>query len=181
MRWWILFAVWIVLFNTANANDFAAEVKHTETSIQHDYYLLAADLDYHLSPQAKDALQNGVPLFWSIKIKLQQQRRYLWDKTQLKRLLRYQLQYHALLNMYRVRNENTGVVNSFSTLSAALNSMSTVRDLPLISESELSPDTHYVVAIKVFFDDDELPLPLQTQVIANPQWQLSSSWTYWDL
>lgn len=180
MHRWILFAVLIIFFNSASANDFAAEIKHAETTIQNDYYLLATDLEYHLSPQAKEALQNGVPLFWSIKVKLQQ-RSILWNKTLLKRLLRYRLQYHALLNMYRVRNENTGIVNSFSTLSAALNSMSTVRDLPLIASNDLFPDEHYVVAIKILFENDELPLPLQTQVIANSQWQLSSEWTYWDL
>jgi hypothetical protein len=176
----LLFVVLIILFNAANANEYAAEVKHAETTVQHDEYILAADLDYHLSPQANEALQNGVPLFWCIRIKLQQSHDFWLNKTLSKYTLRYRLQYHALLNMYRVLNENTGAMNSFSTLSAALNAMATVRDLPLIATKNLVADAHYLVAIKVFFDDDALPLPLQTQVIANRQWQLSSDWTQWN-
>ena len=175
----VLFVVLVILFNAANASKYAAEVKHAETSLQQGKYILVADFEYHLSPQANEALQNGVPLFWSIKIKLQQAHDFWLNKTLSKQTLRYRLQYHALLNMYRVRNENTGAMNSFSTLSAALNTMATVRDLPLIATKDLLPDVHYSVAIKVFFEDDALPLPLQTQVIANPQWQLSSDWTEW--
>jgi hypothetical protein len=165
----------------ANANEYAAEVKYAETTVQYGEYILAADLDYHLSPQANEALKNGVPLFWQIKIKLQQSHDYWFNKTLSKYALRYRLQYHALLKMYRVKNENTGEMQNFSTLTAALNVMATVRDVPLIATNNLSPDAHYLVAIKAVFEDDALPLPLQTQVIANPQWQLSSGWTQWDL
>jgi hypothetical protein len=175
----VLFVVLAMLFNVANANEYAAEVKHAETTVQHGACILAADLDYHLSPQANEALQNGVPLFWSIKIKFQESHDFWLNKMLVQHTLRYRLQYHALLNMYRVRNENTGAMSSFSTLSAALNAMATVRDLPLITTKDLLPDAHYLVAIKVIFEDDALPLPLQTQVIANPQWQLSSGWTEW--
>ena len=63
MHRWILFAVLIIFFNSASANDFAAEIKHAETTIQNDYYLLATDMEYHLSPLAKEEFQNGVPLF----------------------------------------------------------------------------------------------------------------------
>ncbi len=176
----VLFVIFVLLFNTANANEYAAEVKQAEVSVRNGEYILAAYLGYHLSPQANDALQNGVPLFWSIKIKLQQQHDFWLNKTLSKQTLRYRLQYHALLNMYRVRNENTGIMNSFSTLSAALNAMATVRDLPLMATKDLLPNVHHLVAIKVLFEDDALPLPLQTQVIANPQWQLSSDWTQWN-
>lgn len=177
----VLFVVLAILFNAANANEYAAEVKHAETTVQHGEYILAVDLDYHLSPQAHEALQNGVPLFWCIKIKLQQSHDFWLNKTLSKQTLRYRLQYHALLNMYRVRNENTGTMNSFSTLSAALNAMATVRDLPLVATSDLLPNAHYLVAIKVLFEDEALPLPLQTEVIANSQWQLSSEWTQWKI
>lgn len=177
----VLFVVLVILFNTANASKYAAEVKHAETSLQQGKYILVADFEYHLSPQANEALQNGVPLFWQIKIKLQQQHDVWFNKTFSTSVLRYRLQYHALLNMYRVKNENTGETRNFSTLTAALNVMATLRDFSLTLKENLLPNAHYLVAIKVFFEDEELPLPLQTQMIANPQWQLSSDWTQWDL
>ena len=181
MQRYILGLLLILFLNHANANDFAAQVKHAETSHQNGYYFLAADLEYYLSPQSKEALQNGVPLFWHVDVHLNQVRDFWWDKVKLKYSLRYQLQYHALLNMYRVKNENTGEIHNFSTLSAALDNMSIIRGLPLINTKNVVPNRDYVIAIKILFEDDELPLPLQTQVIANPQWQLSGDWTYWNL
>ena len=163
------------------ADEFAADVKQAEVTLQGDYYLLSADIDYQLSEKATEALQNGVPLFWDIEIKLLQQRNVLWDKTLVDTAIRFRLQYHALLNMYRVRDEGNGTVYNFSTLSAALDLMSTVRNFRLIGKSELAPEKQYLLAVKVNFDRDSLPLPLRPIAYVDPQWYLSSDWTLWPL
>lgn len=180
-NFWQAMAFFWLLPIVTFAQNYHAHVIHAEITRQRNDYILAADIEYQLSPQASEALHNGVPIFWRVKVKLQQSQPFWFDKTLLKTELRYRLQYHALLNMYRVKNENTNVVNNFSTLTAALNNMATVRDLPLISAQALLPNTLYLVAIKVIFEDENLPLPLQIQVIANKQWQLSSDWTRWNL
>jgi hypothetical protein len=163
------------------ADEFAAEVKQAEITLQGDSYVLSADIVYQLSEKAKDALQNGVPLFWTIQVKFQQHRDVLWDKTLVDMAIRYRLQYHALLNMYRVRNEGNGEVYNFSTLSAALDLMSAVSDFRLIEKSELAPEKQYLCAVKVKFDRDALPLPLRPVAYIDPQWYLSSDWTLWPL
>jgi hypothetical protein len=177
----LLFVLLFILNGAIQANEYQAQVKHAILSLSENDVFLNADLAFHLSPQANEALQNGVPLFWNVKMKVQRMRNFWFDKTLLRKELHYRLQYHALLKMYRVKNENTGVVNSFSTLAAALNEMATVRDIWRNTFDNFSPDDNYVLAIKVFFEDEKLPLPLQTQVLANKQWQLSSDWTNWDL
>lgn len=177
----VLFVILATFFNFGHANEYKTRVKQVETVLQNTEYILAADLDYHLSEQANEALQNGVPLFWKIKIKVKRQRNFWFDKTEVKHEIRYRLQYHALLKMYRVRNENTKAINNFSTLTAALDDMATIRNLSLIQQAELSPNAQYLIDIKVIFEEAELPLPLQTQVILNPRWQLSSDWTQWNL
>jgi hypothetical protein len=42
------------------------QIKHAQVSIQKNRYVLSADIDYFLSEQVDEALQNGVPIFWSI-------------------------------------------------------------------------------------------------------------------
>ena len=143
--------------------------------------MLFADIVYQLSEKAKDALQNGVPLFWELRIKVQQERGVLWNKTLVNTAIRYRLQYHALLNMYRVRNEGSGAVYNFSTLPAALDLMSAVRNFPLINKSELIFENQYLCAVKVNFDRNALPLPLRPMAYIDPQWYLSSDWTLWPL
>jgi hypothetical protein len=160
---------------------FAAEVKRAEIMLQGDIYVLSAEIVYQLSDKAKEALQNGVPLFWDIQVRLLQHRNVLWNKTLVDTAIRYRIQYHALLNMYRVRNEVNGEIYNFSTLSAALDLMSAIRDFPLIERVELAPEKQYLYALRVSFDREALPLPLRPTAYIDPQWYLSSDWTLWPL
>ena len=182
------FFMWLV-----STSAIATEVKQAQLSLQGNRYVLSADIDYQLSDKAKEALENGVPLFWALRIKVLQQRQALWAKTVVDMTIRYRIQYHALLNMYRVMIIQPTLANSdthseqdsnsynFSTLSAALDLMATVRNIPIISAAEIKPDKHYFMQIKANFDRDALPLPLQPIAYTNPQWYLSSDWTTWDL
>jgi hypothetical protein len=156
-------------------------VKNTEIRLQNNHYMLSADMEYRLSAKAKEALQNGVPLFWDIHIKTLQHREYFWDKTLANAAIRYRIQYHALLNMYRVRHEGNGELYNFSTLSAALALMSTLRDFDLMDKRFIVSGQHYAVGIKVTLDRDALPLPLRPVAYTNRQWYLSSDWTLWPL
>ncbi|MGZ5008549.1 MAG: DUF4390 domain-containing protein [Methylobacter sp.] len=165
----------------SHADTFGVEVKSAEITTQDNSYMLSADIDYQLSARAKEALQNGVPLYWDIHIKTFQQRNYFWDKTLGNSSIRYRIQYHALLNMYRVRNEGSGELYNFSTLSAALDLMSTIHDYRVMDKSNSAPGERYAVGIKVTLDRDALPLPLRPIAYTNPQWYLSSDWTLWPL
>lgn len=176
-----LFLAFLLITISSHASEYQAQVKHADLLPGKNEVLLNADLDFHLSPQANEALQNGVPLFWNIKMKVRRERDFWFDKTLLKRELHYGLQYHALLKMYQVKNENLGTTKSFSMLSAALNEMATLRDVALNSIENFVPDETYYLAVKVIFDQEKLPLPLQTKAFANLQWQLSSDWTNFEL
>jgi hypothetical protein len=168
-------------FDYVQGKSFGVEVKNVDIALQGDNYLLSADIDYRLSMPAKEALQNGVSLFWDIQIKTVQQRDYLWNKTLINAALRYRIQYHALLNMYRVRNEGSGDVYNFSTLSAALALMSTLRDFQVLNKVSEVSGKRYAVGIKVTLDRDALPLPLRPIAYTNSQWYLSSDWNLWSL
>ncbi|MDO9106759.1 MAG: DUF4390 domain-containing protein [Methylovulum sp.] len=165
----------------AQADTYAADIKTAQVTLQGNRYVLSADVMYRLSPKALDALQNGVALFWTVQIKIQQVRALFWDKTLAETALRYRLQYHALLNMYRVRNENSNDVHNFSTLPAALDSMSALRDLPIPSKEIVTSGHETLAKLKVNFDRDALPLPLRPAAYLNRQWYLSSDWTVWPL
>ncbi len=160
---------------------FGVEVKNAAIGLQGDSYMLSADIEYRLSARAKEALQNGVSLFWDIHIKTLQHRDYFWDSTLINTGIRYRIQYHALLNMYRVRNEGIGELYNFSTLSAALEQMSALRDFPVMDKASYVPGKRYAVAVKVTLDRDALPLPLRPVAYTSPQWYLSSDWTLWPL
>jgi hypothetical protein len=174
------FFIWLLPV-LSYADTFGVEVKSAEITLQGDSYMLSADIDYKLSARAMEALQSGVPLFWDIHIRTLQRRDFLWDKTLINASIRYRIQYHALLNMYRVRNESSGTTYNFSTLSAAFDLMSAIHDFPVMDKTLYQQGERYAVEIKVTLDRDALPLPLRPVAYTNPQWYLSSDWTLWPL
>jgi len=166
---------------SVHADEFSVSIKKAELILRENSYVLSADINYQLSNSAKDALQNGIPLFWTVLVKVQQHRDYFWNKKLLDKEIRYRIQYHALLNMYRVRDESSDAVDNFSTLSAALHAMSTIRNIPIMDKADIASDTDYSVGVKVRFERDALPLPLRPIAYINPQWYLSSDWYLWSL
>jgi hypothetical protein len=162
-------------------NSGEVSVKNAETSLLDGDYILSANIDYQLSKKATEALRNGVPLLWTYEFKVEELRDYLWNKTILEKSILYRIQYHALLNVYRVKNESNGNVSNFSTLQAALDLLSTLRDYRLIEKDKIIDRKDYIAKMKISFERDALPLPLRPTAYFNSQWYLSSDWYVWPL
>jgi Domain of unknown function (DUF4390) len=177
----LLCFVLLLMPASAYPNDTGVTVISAETSLLGEDYVLTADIDYQLSEKAIEALDNGVPLFWTYQFKVQEQRDFFWNDTLVEKSFRYRIQYHALLKMYRVINESNGAVENFSTLQAALDLLSTLRDYRLIEKIQIDSKKQYVAGMKITFERDALPLPLRPIAYTNPQWYLSSDWYLWPL
>ncbi len=176
----VLWVFCLFLSPTSYADDYHARINNVKVSVVNDYYLVSAHFTYQLSPEALEALQNGVPLFWTIRIKAEQQVFFLAN-TLIEHNIHYQLRYHALLNMYRVNNEETGETFNFSQLANALASISHIKALPVIAQHAVSTPATTTIKIKILFNLDALPLPLRPFAHLNHQWSLSSNWTSWPL
>jgi hypothetical protein len=160
------------------SSEYSARVSHVDIDADTEQFNLNVDVEYRLSPIAKQALQKGIALTWLIAIKLQEQGR-LWNTTIEEGEINYTIKNHALLDLYSVKSN--GVNDMFSTLSAALNSISKIRQIPIISKDLIEPDETYQLAIKVIFDREALPVPLRPISYFDSQWALSSEWTRWPL
>lgn len=177
----LLCFVLLLMPASAYPNDIGVTVTSAEASLLGEDYVLTADIDYQLSEKAIEALDNGVPLFWTYQFKVQEQRDFFWNDTLVEKSFRYRIQYHALLKMYRVINESNGAVENFSTLQAALDLLSALRDYRLIKKTQIDIKKQYVAGMKITFERDALPLPLRPIAYTNPQWYLSSDWYLWPL
>ncbi|WP_024299263.1 DUF4390 domain-containing protein [Methylomicrobium lacus] len=178
----LLFLIWGWLLSApVFAGDYAAIVKDAELALQDEEYVLSAEIQYRLSPKATDALKNGIPLFWAVNIEIKRQRDFWWDQTIAEKHLRFKIQYQALLNVYRVRNEDSGEGGNFSSLGAAMGALSSIRYVPVLGKSALADDQRYAVGVRVVFERELLPLPLRPLAYLNPQWYLSSGWYIWNL
>lgn len=177
----LLSAVLWLLSASVFAKDNGVQVISAESILQGNDYVMSADIDYQLSDNVIEAINNGVPLYWTYQFKVQEQHDYLWNTTLMEKNIRYGIQYHALLKLYRVRNDSNGAVDNFSSLEAALAKLSAIRDYRLIEKAKITDKNKYIAAMKISFERDALPLPLRPVAYMNPKWYLSSDWRTWPL
>lgn len=164
-----------------SAGKYDAVVEYAELIAQDEEYVLSADIQYRLSPRAIEALRNGVPLYWAVDIEINRQRDFWWDEHVAQKKLRFKIQYQALLNVYRVHNEENGDGGNFSSLAAALDALSSIHYVPVLNKSALSAGKNYYAGLRVVFERELLPLPLRSFAYLNRQWYLSSDWYSWEL
>jgi hypothetical protein len=89
--------------------------------------------------------------------------------------------YHALSRQYLLTNLNTRNVNTFNSLDLLLESLGTVRDFPLIDAGLLQADKDYLIRMRVYFDYDQLPIPLRMRAYSSSAWRPDSGWLVWPL
>lgn len=175
----LIAALCVAITPTALAAESGVKVRGVDLSVYDGRYRVSVDIHYRLSDKAREALNNGISLYWDIRLKLERQRSWLWNKALVKHHFRYRIQYQALINRYKVTNITTGDNESYATLAAALAGMSSIRQVDLLARETLNPEASYQVAVKVFFDREALPLPLRPLAYINSQWNLSSAWYLW--
>ena len=172
----------LLLFSSVGwSSDYGFGIKRASLEHQGHDYLLNADINYHFSPKAMEALTNGVPLTLALSVQINRHRKYLWDRTLLNIDLLFRLRYHALADMFQIINESSGVQRSFVSLTAAIDALGTIRGMPVLPARRIKPQYTHTARIKAQLNIEALPLPLRPVAYMSPQWYLSSHWFIWSL
>jgi len=156
-------------------------VKEVETRVEDGTYLLNARIDYRLTPEVLEALENGVPLVMLVHVQVRRSDAWIWEESVLDLQLRYTIRHRPLSDTYEVFRLPGTKGRSFVTREAAIAALGEIRDLHLIDQDRLAPDEAHEVQIKAALDIEELPLPLRPMAYLRPSWNLASGWTKWPL
>ncbi|MGD9171038.1 MAG: DUF4390 domain-containing protein [Candidatus Thiodiazotropha sp.] len=144
-------------------------------------YQLNARIDYHLSEQAHEALNNGVPLTLKVQLVVEKVWRGFWEPSPFATTLSFQIRYHALTELYRIVDGQTGNEQNFVTQEAALHALGEISNLSMISPAELTSGEAYQLRLRADLDIDSLPLPLQPLAYLGRGWKLTTGWSQWPL
>ena len=169
-----------LLHGHADAED-KFRVETVSTHLRDHVYLLDADIDFHFSDEALEALNNGIPLTISLEIEVQRNRRYWLDEDIAELEQRYQIFYHALSGQFLVQNQNSSATRIYPSLAATLVNLGRIRDLPLLDQKLIDPDEQYELELRVRLDIEALPAPLRPLAYVSPAWRLASDWYTWSL
>lgn len=171
--------LWLAVWPAANAaQDYAARIYYAELVPAAGGYELKTEINYRLSPTAREALQKGVLLTWDVMFEICEVGA-LWKTTVYSRTLPYSLYFHALLNQYEVKSP--GQSEMFLSLSTALNFMALVQDEVYIDSALFRPGKRYELRLKTRFNRELLPIPLRPVAYLDSQWFLSSNWFTWPI
>lgn len=178
----VVAALAIGLVSAARAQDHPGRfVVRTADTVQRDgVYYMSARIDFDLSSDAREALRSGLPIVIRIEVEVVYPRRFWFDSEQ-SLTQRYRLEYHALTERYLVLNVNTGDEETFSSMTAALDYVGSVEDLPVIDATLLDPEHRYDVRVRAVLDTDQLPGPLRLLAFWRRDWSIASDWYRWRL
>ena len=169
----------LLIPNWVSAEDFGVTIHHADLVETDSGYQMVTEMDYQLSPVAREALEKGVPLAWDIRFEIRRPG-FLWTHQIYKKKLRQTLQYHALLKQYEVKTSEQPP-EMFLTLSAALNFMSFPRDQATIDPALIENNQRYLLAVRSRFNRELLPVPLRPFTYIHREWYLSSPWFIWPI
>lgn len=172
---------WLVSFPVLG-QETGVTIREASTTLVDGTWQVSARIDYRLSLEALDALQNGIPLSFDVEVQLR--RVYGWwrpDSELAARRDDYQLTWEPLTRNYLLRNQRSDQVQSFTTLFAALRSLGAISGIPLIEASALEPGADYQVAMRVVLDQKQLPGPLRLLAFWSGGFTLESEWRVWRL
>lgn len=157
------------------------EINEAHTELIDDVLYLNASATIRLSEPMIDALHEGVPLDFRLRIEIIRQRDFWADDTFVTLGQRYRLKYQALTQQYLIINPNSGSQHSIPSLEAALSVLGAVVRLPILDANLLDPHARYTGRILFKLDDDALPVPLRLRSYVTTEWRMKSEWFTWSI
>jgi len=157
------------------------EIRSASTRLEEGVWYLAARIDYRLNRDTLEALQNGIPLTFDLRVELSRQRSWLPDEDVAELRQDFELSWQPLSRSYLVRNKNSGDQRAHTTLFAALNYLGVITALPLIDAALVEEGEEYEVSLRAALDQQELPGPLRMLAFWGDEFTLESDWFRWNL
>lgn len=153
------------------------EVKQAVLAAAEDGPYLEAEFEITLTSILEDALNKGVPLYFSVEFVLTRPRWYWLNEKLANARQVYRLSYNALTRQYRV---GVGTLyQNFASLSEALEFMSRVRMRDIVEPGALAKGSSYVAEVRMRLDTSQLPRPFQVSAVGSRDWSVSSDWHRW--
>jgi hypothetical protein len=173
----------LLLASLAVADGLAGsfEVKSARLVLRGSVYHLDARFKLPVDPAVEHGLATGVPLAMEVDLEIKRVRRFLPDATVAVLAQRYQLQYNAVSARYMLRNLNSGQQVSLPTVAAALQDLSTVRELPVLDRSLIATPGTYEASVRATLDYGTVPMTLRILMFWVDDWHRESDWYTWTL
>lgn len=153
------------------------EIRKAALVAAEDGYFLEAEFDIALTHTLEEALNKGVPLYFTFEFELIRPRWYWLNEKLVSTRQQYRLGYNALTRQYRV---GIGALyQNFGSLPEALAFLSRVRLRDIVESGALAKGNRYTAALRMRLDSTQLPRPFQISAVGSREWSVGSDWHRW--
>jgi len=152
-------------------------VKSAELHVEEGEVVLSAEFELALTPTLEEALQKGIPLYFTIEFDLMRSRWYWLPEKVAEWSLTYRVSYSPLTRQYRVASGPLG--QTFESLGDVERFIGRVSPRPVVRVDALAKGVRYEASLRLRLDVTQLPKPFQVNALALREWQLASDWHRW--
>jgi len=135
---------------------------------------LDARFDFQLNASLEDAVNKGVPLYFTTNFELKRGRWYWFDEQTVSTSQSIRLSFQPLTREYRV--SSGGLQLGFDSLHDALAVIKHVTSWHVIDRNQVQIGETYTASVRMRLDTDLMPKPFQIDAVNNRDWNLSSEW-----
>jgi hypothetical protein len=168
----------LLVFACASAHAAEGTIDITRAGIEasDEGYRLDATYSFDLNPGLEQAVQRGLPLYFTTEIELTRPRWWWTDDKAVSTRRTLRLHYDVLTRQYIVLVVGVAgsIQQSFSTLDDALLLIRRPSRWLIARKGELKPGESYNVTLRMFMDREYLQKPLQVDAFNNADLRLAS-------
>ncbi|HTH58968.1 MAG TPA: DUF4390 domain-containing protein [Paraburkholderia sp.] len=171
---WIALVVGFGLFEAAPARADTISVQRASLQADQSGWSLDARFDFDLNSSLEDAVNKGIPLYFTTDFELTRPRWYWFDEQPVSVSQSIRLSFQPLTREYRV--SSGGLQLGFPTLDEALSVIKHVTSWHVIDRSQVSAGETYTASVRMQLDVALMPKPFQIDAVNNRDWNLASDW-----
>lgn len=135
---------------------------------------LDARFEFELNSSLEDAVNKGVPLYFTTDFELSRPRWYWFDEQPVSITQTIRLSFQPLTRQYRV--SSGGLQLGFTSLKDALAVIKHVTSWRVIDRNQVQPGETYNASVRMELDTALMPKPFQVDAVNNRDWALASDW-----
>jgi hypothetical protein len=152
------------------SGDFGFELKGMDSRVSGQQLKVELRQEISLSADARNALENGVPLYLEVRAQLDT------PQGNVMATRRFEIRYMPLSDHFQLSSDQPASVRTFPRLRHALAELSEV-ELILPLRGVVSGD--YQLQARSWLEKRKLPAPMRLPAWFAPNWQHDSGWQSW--
>ncbi|CAB3779057.1 DUF4390 domain-containing protein [Pararobbsia alpina] len=174
LRWIALCCVALAMWMADAAQADTIAVERASLEADGSGWSLDARFTFGLNGSLEDAVNRGIPLYFTTEFQLTRGRWYWFDEEPVYTQQSIRLSFQPLTREYRV--SSGGLQLAFPSLKDALAVVQHITSWHVIDRSQVSTDTTYLASVRMQLDVALMPKPFQIDAVNNRDWNLASDW-----